>query len=398
MKENFVQTSDFGLLFTKDFFEFCLRRQLNDPELTVTDVSYIPSTSEKMALELKHPKKGDHPIGVQRYNLSIVKQHKKETLSLIVKSKIGEQQYLQAITQAFEKCGIITSIPLLEYMSQLEFMYVNSKEIAVYDMQKEHLPFRKFMPTCYGYYLDEEHQICVLMLHYLSDDYLSLDPFDVEKWNQEAIDYFIDTISQLHAVWYDNVTELSKISYLQNVLDASKMQAFLPYWQALAKAVETADLSFLQDTDHAFHYQLINDIPKWRPHIDRMKKTLVQNDCVPKNVGLKLHDNVKEVYIFDWEITTIHIPQRDSVEFLAYVLPGSFDNDLLNHYINRHRQSLALHSQENIDKEEWRLGFLYSAYDYLIQRVFPQLVFEKLEARNIEKIYKNTRRIIKLLS
>ncbi|KTD07889.1 3-hydroxy-3-methylglutaryl-CoA reductase [Legionella jamestowniensis] len=398
MKENYVQANDSGLFFTHDFFEFCLRKQFNDPGLTVEEVHYVPSAGEKMALELKHPKKGDHPIGVQRYNLSLVRQNQKETVSLIVKSKISERQYLQAITQAFEKCGISTATPLLDYMSQLEFMDVNQKEITIYDMQKEFDAFQKFMPACYGYFLDGSDGACVLILQYLADDYLSLDPFNVEKWTQDAIEPFINAISQLHAVWYGKTGGLREFPCFKNVLDADKMQRFTPYWHALSDAVENATLPFLTGTDYALHRQLINTIPQWRPHLDAMKKTLVQNDCVPKNVGINLNHEPKEIYIYDWEITTVHVPQRDLVEFLAYVLPHAFSKELLYSYIERHREQLALHSQHNIDKKEWHLGFLYSAYDYLIQRVLPQLVFEKLEARNIEKIYKNTRRMMSLLT
>ncbi|ASQ47330.1 3-hydroxy-3-methylglutaryl-CoA reductase [Legionella clemsonensis] len=398
MKENFVQTNDSGLFFTKDFFEFCLRKQFNDPGLTVEAVNYVPSASEKMALELKHPKKGDHPIGVQRYNLSLVRQNQKETVSLIIKSKISEQQYLQAITHAFEKCGISTTTPLLDYMSQLEFMNVNRKEVTIYEMQKKYEAFQQFMPTCYGYFLDEKDGACVLILQYLSDDYLSLDPFNVEKWTQPAIESFINAVSQLHAVWYGRTSELSGFSCFKNVLNANKMQEFMPYWQALASAVEHAAIPFLSKTDYDLHQQWIHTILKWRPHIDNMKKTLVQNDCVPKNVGINLSSKFTEVYLYDWEIATIHVPQRDLVEFLAYVLPHSFSKELLNSYIERHRQQLTLHNQYPIDEKEWHFGFLYSAYDYLIQRVLPQLVFEKLEARNIETVYKNTRRMINLLT
>lgn len=397
MKENYVQANDSGLFFTKYFFEFCLRKQFNDPELTVEAAHYMPSASEKMTLELKHPKKGDHPIGVHRYNLSFIRQNQKETVPVIVKSKISEQQYLQAITQAFEKCGISTSAPLLDYMSQLEFMNVNHKEVTIYDMQKKYEAFQKFMPTCYGYFLDEKDGACVLIMQYLSDDYLSLDSFNVEKWTQPAIESFISAISQLHAVWYGKTNDLRDFSCFKNVLDVNKMQELMPYWHALAEAVEQADMPFLSETDYALHRQLITNIPQWRPNIDSLRKTLIQNDCVPKNVGIKLSSKPPEIYIYDWEITTIHVPQRDLVEFLAYVLPHSFSKELLNHYIEYQRQQLSLHSQLNIDEKEWRLGFLYSAYDYLIQRVLPQLVFEKLEARNIEKVYKNTLRTISLL-
>ncbi|STX52439.1 3-hydroxy-3-methylglutaryl coenzyme A reductase-like protein [Legionella busanensis] len=395
MQANFIEASPSGLVFTKDFFEFCLRKQLNNPDLIVEAVNYIPSSSEKMTLELKHPKKGELPIGVQHYHLCFINGETKKNVELLVKSKISEQHYLQAITQAFEKCGITTESPLINYLSQLEFRDVNNKEVAVYKMQKEHAPFNTFLPTCYGYYLNEDEGACILILQYLSDEYLSFDPFDVEKWDRLAIDYYIKALAQLHAVWFGKTKDLiTQAPSFKNILNAHKMQEFMPYWAALAKAVEKAKLPFLNETDYIFHQQLISNLNTWW-QFDTMQKTLVQNDCVPKNVGLNL--TKQEVYIYDWEIATAHVPQRDLVEFLAYVLPSSFDEALLTHYIECHRHHLIKYSQQDIDKSTWRLGFLYTVYDYLIQRVLPQLVFEQLEARNIEKIYKNARRMINIL-
>lgn len=101
--------------------------------------------------------------------------------------------------------------------------------------------------------------------------------------------------------------------------------------------------------------------------------------------------------VYDWEIATIHIPQRDIVEFLSYVLPENFDSTLLGNYIERHRIKLSETTKLAIDATQWRHGFQYALYDYLIQRIFPQIPFEKLEARNIAKVYNNARRMMALL-
>lgn len=187
-----------------------------------------------------------------------------------------------------------------------------------------------------------------------------------------------------------------KIPGFGNRLDAVKMQQLMPYWLALADAVKLAQLPFLQVEDYAFHSRLIQDIPIWRAQIDTMKKTLVQNDCVPKNVAFS--ENERQIYVYDWEIATIHLPQRDAVEFLSYVLPTDFDAKLLLHYLDQHRLQLAEATKTRIAEEEWQLGFKYCLYDFLIQRVLPQLVFEKLEARNIANVYANVRKMITLLS
>jgi hypothetical protein len=129
-----------------------------------------------------------------------------------------------------------------------------------------------------------------------------------------------------------------------------------------------------------------------------MDKTLVQNDCVPKNAAISIKKNQRQVFIYDWEIATIHVPQRDLVEFLSYVLPLNFDKKLLNQYIDSHRTKLAAQTNMVINEHEWQQGFKYTLYDFLIQRVLPELLFERLEARNIKKIYQNVRAMIHFLN
>ncbi|KTD16009.1 3-hydroxy-3-methylglutaryl coenzyme A reductase-like protein [Legionella lansingensis] len=397
MKKNFVNKTDYGLVFTEYFFQCCLQKQFDDPHLIVDIAEYAPSASESMAHEIKNPKSGDHPIGVQRYNLSFLKNGEIKHVVVIAKSKISEQNYLQIITGAFETCGIKTRQPLISYLSQLEFENVNRKEIMIYEMQKDHAAFQQYLPSSYGTYLSEDGRVCVLILQYLKEEYLSLDLFNFEKWDQIAIDGFIDAISQLHAVWYGREKEVAKIPGFENVLDLNKMQQFMPYWLALLAAVEQAKPPFMQASDYDLHHELLIDLTTWRGQIDAMKKTLVHNDCVPKNVGINLTDGEKQIYVYDWELATVHLPQRDVVEFLSYVLPRDFSLELLTHYIERQRIKLAETTGENIHKQEWVLGFKYSIYDYLIQRIMPQIVFEKLEARNIEKVYANARRMMALL-
>lgn len=397
LKPGYVKTTRYGLEFSELFFQDSLKKYFSDPNIEVLSAKYSPSAADKVAWSAKHPKEGDQPIGVQRYEIHFKKNGKIENQFVIAKSKISDSHYLQVISGAFEKCGIQTVPPVIDYLSQLEFSNLNRKETAVYNMQRSFEAFRHSMPLCYGTYLDEEGDDCVLILQCLDEEWLSLDPNDVSMWNQNAIETLIDSISPMHAVWYKKEKEIAKIKGFENLFNVDKMQQFMPYWIALADAVKATNLPFLTKEDYLFHTHLIETIPEWRSKIDVMDKTLVQNDCVPKNVALCNQNGKKKVLIYDWEIATVHIPQRDIVEFLSYVLPENFDAKLLKSYIERHRIQLNEATKQTINASEWQLGFKYALYDYLIQRVFPQIPFELLEARNIAKVYHNARRMMLLL-
>ena len=86
MEKNYVSTSAYGLIFTKQFFQDCLRKQFKNPKLTVHLADYAHSGSEEMMLELKHPKNESFPIGVHKYNLSWEADGLTQETSVIVKS------------------------------------------------------------------------------------------------------------------------------------------------------------------------------------------------------------------------------------------------------------------------------------------------------------------------
>lgn len=398
MDPKYIEKTPYGLGFSAVFFQDSLRNYFADPNLEVISATYSPSASDKMAWSPKFPKAGEHPIGVQRYELSFKTKGTTKTLFVIAKSKISDARYLQVISGAFEKCGIKPDRPVIDYLSQLEFAHLNLKEVAIYNMQRTYPAFRDNMPWCYGTFVDDKGDICVIIMQYLEDDWLSLNPFDTSKWDQSSVELMIDALAAMHAVWYRRDKEVAKINGFENVLTSEKMQRFMPYWQALVNAASATGLPFLTPADNTFHQHIIDTIPTWRGAIDAMDKTLTQNDCVPKNTALENKNGIKKVYIYDWEIATVHVPQRDPAEFLSYVLPENFDLQLLTHYMERHRTKLEQATNSKIDGQQWKLGFKYAAQDFLLQRVLPQLPFEKLEARNIKKVYQSTRRMIELLS
>lgn len=73
LNKGYIKTTPYGLGFSELFFEDNLKKYFSDPSLEVLSAEYSPSASDKMAWSAKHPKQGDHPIGVQRYKISFKK-------------------------------------------------------------------------------------------------------------------------------------------------------------------------------------------------------------------------------------------------------------------------------------------------------------------------------------
>ncbi len=87
----------------------------------------------------------------------------------------------------------------------------------------------------------------------------------------------------------------------------------------------------------------ILNIDKVNSILANAPSTLIHNDCNPRNICLRQSPlQVKEqrefcrTCLYDWELTTIDVPQRDLAEFLTFVLipttPMDTRVDLLNFY------------------------------------------------------------------
>lgn len=73
--------------------------------------------------------------------------------------------------------------------------------------------------------------------------------------------------------------------------------------------------------------------------------TLIHNDCNPRNLCLRKSDGRKHrTCLYDWELATLDVPQRDVVEFLGFVLPPSSSLDTRLELIDFYRCNLEHYS------------------------------------------------------
>lgn len=101
--------------------------------------------------------------------------------------------------------------------------------------------------------------------------------------------------------------------------------------------------------------------------MESMPRTLIHNDFSPRNIALR-KDSL-HLCCWDWELATVHIPQRDLAELLCYTLSENVDNETLQIYIDFHRMQLELFTKTSIDKSLWYRGFCLALRDFGIRRL-----------------------------
>ncbi len=109
-------------------------------------------------------------------------------------------------------------------------------------------------------------------------------------------------------------------------------------------------------------------IERWEqnPPAKISKKTLIHNDFNPRNSCVRKNG---KMCIYDWELATINIPQRDIFEFLAFTLDENFEIGRLLKFLQNHFELIREINGSSYDWKSYLNDFIVSGYEFLITRV-----------------------------
>jgi thiamine kinase-like enzyme len=119
---------------------------------------------------------------------------------------------------------------------------------------------------------------------------------------------------------------------------------------------------------------LINRLEGWWGQLEKQPRTLVHNDCNPRNIGLRPGASGLTLCLYDWELATLHHPTRDLAEFLAFVTSPSTHEGLIEELIEQHRLELEKSSGQKFEADAWRQSFDHALYHFVLTRVFLYLM------------------------
>lgn len=398
MKKDYLRFHNHNAYFSEEFFTDCLK-QYSKENIKVIKAETQKSLVDDITVQEIHKAENEkHPLGVKKYDLELIKNGKTESLAVLVKSKITDIDYIAALTKIYQQCGLPLAKNQIETaLKNLSFAIRSDiRPIEIFKLQKIYPVLLKYMPTLYGYCVIPEENIYVMISSFAENAQFATSPSDGSSWNEITIPLVIQGCSEIHAIWYGNVTELSKQPWIGHILNPQIMEQQQYYWRSLADYSKKYLNDFITEAELSDHYQLIENVASWWQEIEKMPKTLIYNDLTLKNIALQNEKNKKSILLFDWDLATIHLPQRDTCEFLSYVLPVNFNEQQFLDYVELQRKQLATYSKREIPEETWLHGYLYSLYDYLIDRLGLILAVQEFEPRNIKKLYRNTRQMIEI--
>lgn len=288
---------------------------------------------------------------------------------VILKVKPTAKEVILTANTVAGMCGTTLAQAHNRFKHLTGFAGCDERELAVYEQVDPR--FVAHTPRIHGVLRDPGREAFVIVMEMLRPEKMHLMDSEAHRaaWGHLEIESTIDGLAALHSIWLDRESELQATTWLGSSPSARSMTEMSDLWLALAEHSFAENPEWLTDSDRSLQQQLIRSIPDWWAEIEEMPRTLIHGDFNPRNVALR-HDETGglRVCAYDWELATLHLPQRDLAELLCFVLDEEVDRATIDQFVERHRERLSIESGIELDAHRFRRGFQLSLQDLLINR------------------------------
>lgn len=272
-------------------------------------------------------------------------------------------------------CGRRAGEAFARHHAALGFTGCHLRELAVYAQTDPR--FTAHAPRVYGLVRDDARATYALVLERLGAGVRLLDSADDPAgWGAAEVEAAMRGLGALHAVWLGREAELLGRPWIGAPPSAARMAEARPLWNALAEHAADECPALMDAAELRRQRALVDSLPAWWARIEAMPRTLAHNDCNPRNVALRevvpdapgAPGGRLTLCAYDWELATVHLPQRDAAELLAFVLAPDAGRAEVLHHVERHRRAAAEAGAAVPNAAAWREGFALALRDLLVNR------------------------------
>ncbi|HET9257455.1 MAG TPA: phosphotransferase, partial [Pseudonocardiaceae bacterium] len=272
-------------------------------------------------------------------------------LEVMVKSKALDREILLEASKVASLCGTSVAEAWHRWGEFTELKDCHLRELWAYRAPDPAL--RALLPRVYGVHENPEREIYLVVMERLDRAAHLLD-VDGEPtgWTACDVDTALRGIATVHGRWLGRQRELLDAGWLGHVPGPTLVDKTRELWIRLAdhNAKEHPDL--LPPRMKALVWKLAEESGTWTSELEAMPMTLVHNDFSPRNVALRKVD--AQPVAFDWELATVHVPQRDFVELLAFTLGHDSGAAEVRRHLDVHRAAVEAASGRSLSAAQWR--------------------------------------------
>jgi NADP-dependent 3-hydroxy-3-methylglutaryl-CoA reductase len=289
------------------------------------------------------------------------------TIDVVAKVKPLDEEIIIAGSKAASLCGGALAREYTRWREWTGAKDTHTRELAIYRLSDPRL--REISPRVYGIHEDPRREAYVIVMERLEEaTALGLDAAERPgAWDSKMIDAALMGIAGVHAIWLGRPQELLAEGWLGRYLTAAKMAEMQPLWEALLEHNAHLFPEWIDERTGARLARAVAEIDHWWPLIEAQPLALVHNDFNPRNLALRAVD--RRLVAYDWELATLHLPQRDLAELLAFTLSPLATEAEVERHLEIHRNALEEAAETALDPEQWRLGYRLALRDFEITRL-----------------------------
>lgn len=278
------------------------------------------------------------------------------SISLLIKSKALDMDVIKGLHSMAASIDPSLSDLIYRYRHQTEYFNCHVKELFVYENLHNH----GFLstPKYYGKKENINRELFVLVMEYLDPDAMS--HFNSENkpelWKPKDIQNMIAEITNIHKHYHATIDSIDD-AQIQPFFAANATELYQKLIDIIVKEEDHTDRKNQLKTLTTF----LTDITE-QTYSTSLPVCVIHNDFNPRNAGIRANG---EVCIYDWELAVKNIPHRDIVEFLAFTLGSTIDENNLKSYLEYHTKLW----QKDTSDSQWMYGYIYALKEFLVCRM-----------------------------
>ncbi|MFI6165536.1 phosphotransferase [Nocardia sp. NPDC051052] len=316
-----------------------------------------------------------------------------ETAELIAKVKPLDSEVIIEVGKIASLCGGDVAEQYSRYREWTGFKHTHTRELALYRNADKAL--RQVMPDLWGLLEDPAREAYVLLLERLGADVILLNSLDA--WQPHHVHAAIEGIAAVHAAWLGREDDLVTAGWLGEPQTAHRAALMGPLWTALVRHNADEFPKLLTENDTRRLLEIIDAVGSWWPDLAALPRTLVHGDFNPRNIALRAAD--LSLVAYDWELSTLHVPQRDLVELMAFVLTPDATVEETAELIERHRRAIGRNGADEWHEDDWRAGYRWALWDFATTRLQLYLMANSHQALPfLDRVVPTTMRLLALES
>jgi len=352
----------------KEFFEKVLRSYARKGVHKVVSVKAMKEASDSSILSKLTNERNTKLIGLFPFRVTYQDaDRRKVSEEVMVKIKPTDRDVLAMARGMVTLSGNERLIQLYElYLEKLEFYRCHVRELAIYSLGDPRL--RRYFPKILDIQEDKAGEFYCIVMEYLGGLSHLNSENDPHSWRDEDIQVVLRGMAEIHSLYLGRpAADLAGVPLV--AISADTVRSMRALWKEFTDANNYQHPDLVTEERWAAMHRMIDQRPEDWKRIEAFPRTLVHNDFNPRNLCIRGEEGGRRLCLFDWELATYHVPQRDLAEFLAYVLPENTPARVYRKHVGQYRKELERQAGRPFDPQEFQEVFRLAMKDLAVTRM-----------------------------